>query len=160
MEPLSAGLWVFWVAATSVKDSYLWRIAGYRYIFLHGQYVLLAIAVQASVVLYHSSHCLVAGGGTLWRSNWFQEPRSLNTMNGRGTRMEDSQFLHPETSRLFQELSNLDHSSLSDNAERVQIKEALGAALSRLETPWETVLRIVFTQVGLLKPLSWFLRTN
>ena len=67
--------------------------------------------------------------------------------------MEDSTSLHPKAKarRLIQELNDLEKSTLSDNAERVQIKDALGAALSRLETPWETALRIVFTQVCPLK---------
>ena len=59
---------------------------------------------------------------------------------------------NPEARRLLQQLNSLDQSKTSDDAERVLIKEALGAALSRLETPWETALRIVFTQVGLLEP--------
>ena len=76
--------------------------------------------------------------------------------------MEDSIFLHPEAKarRLIQELNDLEKSNLSDNTERVQIKEALGAALSRLETPWETALRMVFTQVCLLKSLIWFSERN
>ena len=72
--------------------------------------------------------------------------------------MEDSTCSHPKAKakakakRLIQELNDLEQSTLSDNAERVQIKEALGAALSRLETPWETALRTVFTQVRLQYP--------
>ena len=65
--------------------------------------------------------------------------------------MEDSNLLRPEFSRLMQTLSNLDRSNTCSNAERVQIKEALSAALSRLETPWETAVRIAFTQVGLTR---------
>ena len=74
-----------------------------------------------------------------------QEPPEL--------KMEDSTSLHPKVKarRLIQELNDLEKSTLSDDAERVQIKDALAAALSRLETPWETALRIVFTQVCLLR---------
>lgn len=68
--------------------------------------------------------------------------------------MEGSQPWKPDAHRLLQELGSLDKSRMSDNAERVQIKEALSAALSRLETPWETALRIVFTQVRLFEILS------
>lgn len=68
--------------------------------------------------------------------------------------MEDSKLLFLEARRLLEEINSLNQSSCGNNAERVQIKEALGAAVSRLETPWETALRIVFMQVGLLKPLA------
>ena len=67
--------------------------------------------------------------------------------------MEDSAHPDLDARRLLQQLNILDQSKTSDDAERVQIKEALGAALLRLETPWETALRIVFTQVGLFEPL-------
>ena len=66
--------------------------------------------------------------------------------------MEDHNSLHLGARRLLQELSNLDQSNVNNNAERIQLKEALAAALSRLETPWETALRIVFTQVGQCRP--------
>ena len=68
--------------------------------------------------------------------------------------MEDPKDVLSKARRLLGEIGSLDQSSCGNNAERVQIKEALGAALSRLETPWETALRIVFTQVGLLEPLA------
>ena len=54
----------------------------------------------------------------------------------------------------MQILSTLDRSNLCSNVERAQIIDALIAALSRLETPWETALRIVFTQVGLAEALT------
>ena len=74
--------------------------------------------------------------------------------------MEDFGQSDSEARRLLQQLNSLDQSKTSDDAERVQIKEALGAALSRLETPWETAFRMVFTQVSLLDLLSWFPRSN
>ena len=49
--------------------------------------------------------------------------------------MEDYNSLHLGARRLLQELSNLDQSNVNNNAERIQLKEALAAALSRLETP-------------------------
>ena len=74
--------------------------------------------------------------------------------------MEDSRRPDSEARRLLQQLNSLDQSKTSGDAERVQIKEALGAALSRLETPWETAFRMVFTQVGLLDLLSRYPRSN
>ncbi|KAI1180228.1 O-methyltransferase-domain-containing protein [Nemania sp. FL0916] len=48
--------------------------------------------------------------------------------------------------RLLLELNALKCGSFASTAQRVQVKDALLAALSRIETPWETALRLVFTE--------------
>lgn len=71
--------------------------------------------------------------------------------------MENSNPTRSKTQRLLQELSDLNRSNLGNNAERVQIKEALSAAISQVETPWETAMRISSTQVCYSKPPFRFL---
>ena len=52
-----------------------------------------------------------------------------------------------KTEQLLHDLNNLDQQNIANDSEREQIREALNAALSRIETPWETALRLIFTQV-------------
>ena len=49
--------------------------------------------------------------------------------------------------QLFQNFRELEWSSFNNDAERVRIKNELLATVSRIESPWETIVRLVFTQV-------------
>jgi hypothetical protein len=49
--------------------------------------------------------------------------------------------------KIWQRFSEVDGSSFSDDGERIQALLATYAMLSRLETPWETIVRICMGQV-------------
>lgn len=72
---------------------------------------------------------------------------ALQPLKSQRTKMENLNSSRTTTQQLVQELTHLKQSDLSDDAERLQVKEALSNALARLETPWEASLRIVFTHV-------------
>ena len=48
---------------------------------------------------------------------------------------------------LIHSIKAINDISWSSEEERVELRSAISAALARVETPWETALRLVFTEV-------------
>ncbi|QKX61746.1 uncharacterized protein TRUGW13939_08902 [Talaromyces rugulosus] len=55
---------------------------------------------------------------------------------------------------LLQQLNRIDSAILNNEDERVALVHAMRAALSRIETPWESALQIVFTQPSVFAALK------
>jgi len=49
--------------------------------------------------------------------------------------------------KIWQQFGEVDSSSFSDDGERIQALLATYSMLSRLETPWETIVRLCMGQV-------------
>ena len=58
--------------------------------------------------------------------------------------------MDPETGRLLQQLRNLDRNSLPSDDVRVQTLQAAQRLCQRLETPFESIIRMTWQEVSAL----------
>lgn len=56
--------------------------------------------------------------------------------------------------KIWQSFAQVDSSSFADDGERIQALMATYAMLGRLETPWETIVRMCMGEVSTIEPTN------